>query len=153
MENDSTRNRVGTGLEPEEAMKKCNHTQEVTGSSPVPPTVNENSANFREMSECGLLVRTESGTLAARPFFDNKPEGPVYVHLYDPTNPEARRFLWEQVRENYYRYGIRVWWLDACEPEFFDAPEHDRLRQPGHAGAGRGVPRRDRSPRVRGAEE
>jgi alpha-D-xyloside xylohydrolase len=31
-------------------------------------------------------------------------------------NPEARRFVWERVREGYYKLGIRVWWLDACEP-------------------------------------
>ncbi|MBE9502290.1 MAG: glycoside hydrolase family 31 protein [Dehalococcoidia bacterium] len=98
------------------------------------PTVNENSANFREMKEQGLLVRTERGVLATHSFFDNKPEGPVYLHLYDPTNPEARRFLWEQVRENYYRYGIKVWWLDACEPELDDAGDHDNLRY--HIGNG-----------------
>lgn len=98
------------------------------------PTVNENSANFREMKEHGLLVRTERGVLAALSFFDNKPEGPVYLHFYDPTNPEARRFLWERVRENYYRYGIKVWWLDACEPELDDAGDHDNLRY--HIGNG-----------------
>ena len=51
------------------------------------------------------------------PFMDTKPEGLVYVHYYDATHPEARRFIWERVREGYYRHGIKVWWLDACEPE------------------------------------
>ena len=98
------------------------------------PTVNQNSANFREMRDRGLLVRTESGTLAAGSFFDNRPEGPVHLHLYDPTNPEARKFIWEQVRENYYRSGIRIWWLDACEPELGDVVDHDNLRY--HTGNG-----------------
>ena len=40
-------------------------------------------------------------------FVDVKPEGPVYLHFYDATNPEARRFIWERVCEGYYRYGIK----------------------------------------------
>ena len=98
------------------------------------PTVNENSANFKEMSERGLLVRTEKGILATRPFIDNKPEGPVYMHFYDPTNPGARQFIWEQIHENYYRHGIKVWWLDACEPELGNVNDHDNLRY--HIGNG-----------------
>ena len=98
------------------------------------PTVNENSANFKKLSERGLLLRTERGVLVACSFFDNKPEGPVYMHFYDPTNPAARKFIWEQVHENYYRYGIKVWWLDACEPELGVAPDHDNLRY--HIGNG-----------------
>jgi len=98
------------------------------------PTVNENSENFKEMKENGLLVRTERGVPVARSFFDNKPEGRIYVYLYDPTNPEARRFIWKKIRENYYRYGIKVWWLDACEPELGAVPDHDNLRY--HIGNG-----------------
>lgn len=98
------------------------------------PTVNENSANFREMRERGLLVRTERGGLATHPFVDNKPEGPVYLPIYDSTNPAAREFLWEQIRENYYRHGIKVWWLDACEPEVAHTNDPDNLRY--HIGNG-----------------
>jgi len=60
-------------------------------------------------------------------FNDNRPEGPVYLHYYDSTNPEARQFMWEQVREHYYRFDIAVWWLDACEPEMFPM-DPDNLR-------------------------
>ena len=81
------------------------------------PTVNACSANFEEMLRRGLLVRTERGVPAHMPFRDTKPQGLVYMHYYDPTHPEARRFIWERVREGYYRHGIKVWWLDACEPE------------------------------------
>lgn len=98
------------------------------------PTVNGNSANFREMTESGLLVRTERGGLATYPSRDNKPEGPVYMHFYDPTNPAAREFLWEQICENYYRYGIKVWWLDGCEPEMAHNNDPDNLRY--HIGNG-----------------
>jgi len=50
-------------------------------------------------------------------FFDTRPEGPIVVQFYDATHPEARKFVWEQIREGYYKHGIKVWWLDACEPE------------------------------------
>jgi alpha-D-xyloside xylohydrolase len=81
------------------------------------PTVNPLSASFAEMSRRGLLLRTARGLPAHLLFIDTKPEGPVYVTFYDSTHPEARRYIWDKVREGYYKHGIVVWWLDACEPE------------------------------------
>ena len=45
------------------------------------PTVNENSVNFEKMKDNGWLVRTEGGGSATRPFFDNKPGGPIFTAL------------------------------------------------------------------------
>ena len=81
------------------------------------PTVNARSENFAEMVQRGLLARTERGVPAHMPFRDNNTDGMVYVHYYDATHPEARDFIWESVKAGYYRHGIKVWWLDACEPE------------------------------------
>lgn len=81
------------------------------------PTVNALSENFATMQARGLLVRAERGLPALMDFYDNRPEGPAYLHFYDATNPEARQFIWEQVRDHYYVHGIKNWWLDACEPE------------------------------------
>ncbi len=81
------------------------------------PTVNPLSANFEEMQRRGFLVGTARGVSASMPFIDTGQKGLVYVQYYDATNPEARQFVWDKVRENYYRYGVKVWWLDACEPE------------------------------------
>ena len=81
------------------------------------PTVNPTCSNFEEMQRRGLLTRAERGVSAMMLFTDTGFEGPAYMHYYDPTNPEARRFIWERAREGYYRHGIKVWWLDACEPE------------------------------------
>lgn len=83
------------------------------------PTVNPDSDNHREMWQRGLLVRNESGIPVHKPFQDNQSEGRVHVQFYDATNPEARDYIWQKVRDNYYRDGIRVWWLDACEPDFY----------------------------------
>jgi alpha-D-xyloside xylohydrolase len=91
------------------------------------PTVNPISDNFQEMRQQGLLVRNERGVPGQFVFVDTDPKGPISVNYYDATNPEARQYIWERVREGYYRHGIKVWWLDACEPEMY--PYHpDNLR-------------------------
>ena len=100
------------------------------------PTVNPISKNHAEMREQGLLVRSESGIPAQMDFVDVGQEGPTFVAYYDPTNPAARQFIWEQVRKGYYQHGVKVWWLDACEPEIF--PRHpENLRY--HLGNGLAV--------------
>lgn len=92
------------------------------------PTVNPLSENFAEMERRGLLMRTERGIPAGMIFQDKRPEGPLFVHYYDATHPEARAFLWEKVHANYYQYGIKTWWLDACEPEVHPMqPDHLRF--------------------------
>lgn len=90
------------------------------------PTVNPLSRNFAEMQARGLLVRTERGLSALMDFWDNQP-GRVHLSFYDATNPEARQFIWEQVRAGYSSHGIKHWWLDACEPEL-TFPQMDHLR-------------------------
>lgn len=37
---------------------------------------------------------------------------------YDATNPEARKYVWNKAKQNYYDKGIRVFWLDEAEPEY-----------------------------------
>jgi alpha-D-xyloside xylohydrolase len=83
------------------------------------PTVNRLSENYQAMQERGLLLRNERGLPAQMIFWDNRPEGEIGVQYYDAMNPRARQFIWEQVHEHYYQYGIKTYWLDACEPEMF----------------------------------
>jgi len=91
------------------------------------PTVNPLSENYAAMQERGLLIRTERGLAPLMIFQDNRPEGPAFLYSYDATNPEARQFVWEQVHAHYYQYGVKTWWLDACEPEMFPL-DPDNLR-------------------------
>jgi alpha-D-xyloside xylohydrolase len=79
------------------------------------------------MRRRGLLARTERGVAALKTFREVGVEGEVYVHFYDATHPEARQFVWEQVRQGYYRHGIKTWWLDACEPEL-GPPDAENVR-------------------------
>ena len=89
------------------------------------PAINRWSENYKEMEERNLLIRNDHGMPVQRLMPDNRPgwdekswdKNLVPVCMYDPTNPEARQYIWKKVKQNYYRYGIKCWWLDANEPE------------------------------------
>ena len=73
------------------------------------PTVDGESENYEEMREKGFLARSEYG----------KRLGQIgNACFFDATNPGARKFVWNRIRENYYKDGIRIFWLDEAEPEF-----------------------------------
>lgn len=74
------------------------------------PSVDRKSENFEELFERGLLVRAERGTIQTYDF-----QGDCLI--IDMTNPEAREFLWEKCKKNYYDYGIDMFWLDNAEPD------------------------------------
>ena len=75
------------------------------------PTVDRQSENYEEMLEKGYLIRTDRGFRVGLDF-----QGAT-IH-YDATNPEARDYVWNKVKENYYEKGIQVFWLDEAEPEY-----------------------------------
>jgi len=81
------------------------------------PTVSPLSINYDEMRENGYLIGTERGIPYLTEWGDKGLPRRMPVTFYDPTNPEARRFVWSRVSENYKALGIGIWWLDACEPE------------------------------------
>lgn len=81
------------------------------------PTVNPSNPVYKEMAERGLLAQTEHGIQAHMAISDTTPEGISMVAFYDATNPAARAFIWERVKKNYLDFGVRVFWLDADEPE------------------------------------
>jgi alpha-D-xyloside xylohydrolase len=91
------------------------------------PSVSVLSQNYQPMLQAGYLIGNERGA----PFHADWPDRHAQVRLpvafYDATSPEARRYLWKQLRANYYETGIKIFWLDACEPEI--KPGHvDNLR-------------------------
>ena len=81
------------------------------------PTVNPSNPVFAEMVERGLLAQTIHGVHAHMAIADTTPEGISMVAFYDATNPEAQEFIWQRVKKNYLDCGVRVFWLDADEPE------------------------------------
>lgn len=74
------------------------------------PQVDVRSENYEEMKQNGYLMQVESGLHVNMEFGG-------YSIFYDATNPEARDFVWNKCKKNYYEHGIRLFWLDEAEPE------------------------------------
>lgn len=79
------------------------------------PTINENSENYRYMFEHNMLLRTASGSNRVFDFYGPQAE-------IDPTNPDAREYVWNRLKENYIDNGVDLLWFDEAEPEIH--PEH-----------------------------
>lgn len=95
---------------PEEMIKEINELgTEVMVS--IWPTVSPESKNYREMLKAGYLINVERGHRIAMNF-----QGET-IH-FDATNPEARKFIWSKANENYYKKGVKIFWLDEAEPEY-----------------------------------
>ena len=81
------------------------------------PTVEHGSENSGEMAEKGLLIRANSGM--------------DYIlgnaRVFDATNPEAREYVWNKCKKNYFDYGIDLFWLDEAEPGY-QRPEFGAYR-------------------------
>ena len=91
------------------------------------PTVNPHSVNLDALRQGGWLLRDRAGQPARSRFIDRQPEGPLDLYLLDATHPDARAFFWQRLHEGYYRHGIKLFWLDADEPEMDPLrPEHLR---------------------------
>lgn len=87
------------------------------------PTVMTNSINYKEMNARALMVNSVSG----------EPCGIFGKPFYDATNPEAREFIWNKVKKNYYDFGISTFWLDCSEPEFLPPEFHHYVYSVGSA--------------------
>lgn len=102
--------------------KMCEELEEM-GIKPIVsiwPTINPASENYSYMDERNMLIRTERGQYGIFSFYGQQ----TYA---DPSNPEAREYVWERIYENYYKNGIKNYWLDEAEPEV--GPAHfDNLR-------------------------
>lgn len=75
------------------------------------PTIDERSENFGTKSEMGYLVNADRGNQNHMTWMGN-------TVFYDATHPGAQKFVWEKCKENYYKKGIRCFWLDEAEPEY-----------------------------------
>jgi alpha-D-xyloside xylohydrolase len=42
---------------------------------------------------------------------------PLGQALYDPTNPAARKYYWDNANAALFQKGVDAWWLDTDEPE------------------------------------
>lgn len=74
------------------------------------PSVDRRSENFGLLLERGLLMRTERGALQTYDYQGDCVE-------IDAFNPEARKYIWDVCKRNYYDLGIDAFWLDNSEPD------------------------------------
>ena len=75
------------------------------------PTIDERSENFGKMAEMGYLVNADRGNQNHMTWMGN-------TVFYDASHPGAQRYVWDRCKENYYKMGIRCFWLDEAEPEY-----------------------------------
>ena len=75
------------------------------------PTVDHACVRFEEMLEKGYLVRTDRGVRMNADYQGQ-------TTYFDSTNPEAREYVWQICKKNYYDKGVRIFWLDEAEPEY-----------------------------------
>ena len=71
------------------------------------PTMDEKSANYKEMKEHDTLLPG--------------------VNICNAFKKEARELYWKQAREGLAKYGVESWWCDSSEPV---TPEWNHLEQP-----------------------
>jgi alpha-D-xyloside xylohydrolase len=81
------------------------------------PTMSSLSENYAEFFDRGLLVGADQGAEFQQTIQDKGMAVPMPVAFYDPTNPRARERVWNLIEQNYLSLGVRVFWLDASEPE------------------------------------
>lgn len=56
--------------------------------------------------------------------------------VYDPTNPEARKYYWNLMNEHLFKIGVDAWWLDTTEPETEGQEQNILLGHRLHIGSG-----------------
>jgi alpha-D-xyloside xylohydrolase len=81
------------------------------------PTMSSLSENYAEFFDQGLLVGADQGAEFQQTIQDKGMAVPMPVAFYDPTNPRTRERVWNLIEQNYLSLGVRVFWLDASEPE------------------------------------
>ncbi|KAK4502327.1 hypothetical protein PRZ48_005752 [Zasmidium cellare] len=73
------------------------------------PSVEDASSNYETMQIAGFLSATRSGSGITDSFNGS------YIRNIDSTNPQARDFLWNTLKRNYYDQGIKNFWIDQAD--------------------------------------
>ena len=73
------------------------------------PFFEPGSANYDYMEKKGWFV--DKFKYAKPPFHTSG------MAVYDATNPEARKYYWDEVNKGLFSIGADAWWMDTTEPE------------------------------------
>jgi alpha-D-xyloside xylohydrolase len=92
------------------------------------PFFEPGSANYDYMEKQGWFV--DKFKYAKPPYHADA------MAVYDATNPEARKFYWDQINKSLFSIGIDAWWMDTTEPETEGQEENILLDHKLAAGSG-----------------
>jgi len=73
------------------------------------PFFEPGSTAYETMSKNGWFI---DKTVVAKP-----PYHKAEMAVYDPSNPEARKYYWQLMDDALFKIGVDAWWLDTTEPE------------------------------------
>ena len=92
------------------------------------PFFEPGSANYDYMDKEGWFV--DKFKFAKPPYHADG------MAVYDATNPDARKFYWDQVNKALFTIGLDAWWMDTTEPETEGQEENILLGHKLAAGSG-----------------
>jgi len=92
------------------------------------PFFEPGSTNYDYMEKQGWFV--DKFKFAKPPYHTDA------MAVYDATNPEARKFYWDQVNKALFSIGLDAWWMDTTEPETEGQEENILLNHKIAAGSG-----------------
>jgi len=83
------------------------------------PFFEPGSTNYDYMDKQGWFV--DKFKFAKPPYHTDA------MAVYDATNPEARKYYWDQVNKGLFSIGLDAWWMDTTEPETEGQEENIQL--------------------------
>jgi alpha-D-xyloside xylohydrolase len=83
------------------------------------PFFEPGSANYEFIDKQGWFI--DKFKFAKPPYHTDA------MAVYDASNPEARKFYWEQVDKGLFKLGVDAWWMDTTEPETEGQEENIQL--------------------------
>lgn len=92
------------------------------------PFFEPGSTNYDYMNKQGWFV--DKFKYAKPPYHTDA------MAVYDATNPDARKFYWDQVNKGLFSLGIDAWWMDTTEPETEGQEDNILLGHKLYAGSG-----------------
>jgi alpha-D-xyloside xylohydrolase len=92
------------------------------------PFFEPGSANYDFMDKQGWFI--DKFKYAKPPYHTDA------MAVYDASNPDARKFYWDQVNQSLFKIGLDAWWMDTTEPETEGQEENIQLGHKIAAGSG-----------------
>ena len=92
------------------------------------PFFEPGSTNYDYMDQHGWFV--DKFKFAKPPYHTNA------MAVYDATNPEARKYYWNEIDKALFSIGVDAWWMDTTEPETEGQEENILLNHKLFVGSG-----------------